>query len=360
MLRQALFLARSDIRHMFRARETWVWAFVMPVVFFYFIGTVTGGYGSPRPPAADPIAAEVAPDAGPLADRLLARVAARNYRIVRARDEKELAQYSRRLRIPSGFTEAVLARRPVILTLERTGGGESADYDQARLSRAIAGLLAEGPPLLTVAVHPAGKRRHVPTGFEQSVPGTMVMFVLLVLFTTGSVTLVIERRQGILRRLASSPMPRGAVALGKWGARLALGLIQIAFAVLAGTALFHVRWGAGLPMVLLVLLSYAALAAALSLLLGNLARTEGQAIGIGVLASNVMAALGGCWWPIEITPPWAQSLSLALPTGWTMDALHKLVSFGAGPMAVLPHVLMLAGGAFLAGWLAARTFRFSD
>ena len=45
MLRHALYLARKDLAHRFRARETWIWAFVLPVVFFYFIGTVTGGFG---------------------------------------------------------------------------------------------------------------------------------------------------------------------------------------------------------------------------------------------------------------------------------------------------------------------------
>jgi ABC-type multidrug transport system permease subunit len=81
-------------------------------------------------------------------------------------------------------------------------------------------------------------------------------------------------------------------------------------------------------------------------------------IGIGVLSKNVMAALGGCWWPIEITPAWMQKLSLALPTGWAMDALHKLVSFGEAPASVLPHLFVLATASLAAGWIAARRFRF--
>ena len=71
---------------------------------------------------------------------------------------------------------------------------------------------------------------------------------------------------------------------------------------------------------------YGSLAAALGMLLGNFGRTEGQVIGLGVMASNVFAGLGGCWWPIEITPLWTQRLALAFPTGWTMDALHKLMN----------------------------------
>jgi ABC-type multidrug transport system permease subunit len=186
----------------------------------------------------------------------------------------------------------------------------------------------------------------------------MVMFTLLMLFTTGGVTLTMERNQGILRRLASSPMSRGAVVLGKWGARMSLGVIQIAFAMIAGSLLFHVRWGPNLPMVVLVLLVYGSLAAALGMLLGNFGRTEGQVIGLGVIASNLFAGLGGCWWPIEITPLWTQKLALAFPTGWTMDALHKLMNFGASPASVLPNLCVTTVAALVAGYVLSRSFRF--
>jgi len=185
-----------------------------------------------------------------------------------------------------------------------------------------------------------------------------VMFTLLVLLTSGAVTLTIERRNGILRRLASSPMSRGAVVLGKWGARMAVGTIQIAFAMIAGSLLFHVHWGPNLPMVAAVLLAYGALAAALAMLLGNVGRTEGQVIGLGVILSNIMAGLGGCWWPIEITPLWAQKLALFLPTGLTMNALHSLVNFGAPPAAVIPHLCALLSATAIALAALSRVFRF--
>ena len=37
----AWFVARHDLLYMLRRRETLLWTFVMPIVFFYFIGTVT-------------------------------------------------------------------------------------------------------------------------------------------------------------------------------------------------------------------------------------------------------------------------------------------------------------------------------
>ena len=128
--------------------------------------------------------------------------------------------------------------------------------------------------------------------------------------------------------------------------------------MLAGSVLFHVRWGPSLPMIAVVLASWAALTASLGLLSGTLARTEGQVIGIGVLVSNVLAALGGCWWPIEVTPKSMQTLASFIPTGWTMDALHKLVSFGLPAASALPQVGLLLVTTAAVGVLAAKYFRF--
>jgi ABC-2 type transport system permease protein len=376
MFRDAFHLAYMDAKHLLRRRETLLWTFVMPIIFFYFFGTVTGNSSGP---ARDNLAVSAPPDAGFLADQLLARLNQRGYHVIRAPEPKEFLRYRRRLSIPAGFTDSILAGKPMKIRFDRTGEDMSADYDRVRLYRAVYTTLADlivvsgenakaskdafeklaaEPRMLTLSVKPAGKRLDPPTGFEQSVPGTMVMFTLLVLFTSGAVSLTMERNQGILRRLASSPMSRGAVVLGKWGARMSLGVVQIAFAMIAGSVLFHVRWGPNLPVVVLVLLVYGSLAAALGMLLGNFGRTEGQVIGLGVITSNVFAGLGGCWWPIEITPLWTQKLALAFPTGWTMDALHKLMNFGAPPASVLPHLCVTAMAALGAGYVLSRSFRY--
>ncbi len=378
MLRDAFFLARMDTARLLRSRPAILWTFIMPIVFFYFIGTITGGgFGSHE--TRDPLAVSAAPDAGFIADQLIERIEARGYGVVRVKTQPELAAHNRRLEIPAAFTASLLAGKPVKVRFVRTGDDPGADYDRVRLQRAVYEVLADlivlgadgrkvtpggfvelarEPRTLALDVKPAGRRVVVPTGYEQAVPGTLVMFTLLVLFTTGSVTLTMERNQGILRRLASAPMSRGAVALGKWGARAAMGMVQIAFGMLAGAVLFHIRWGANLPMVLLVMAAYGGLASALAMLLGNFGRTEGQVVGIGVIAGNLMAGLGGCWWPMEIAPEWAQKLSLFFPTGLAMDALHKLVSFGAPATTVVPHLCVLTAAALAAGYLVARHFRF--
>jgi len=138
---------------------------------------------------------------------------------------------------------------------------------------------------------------------------------------------------------------------------LLLAAVQIAFLLLVGRLVFAVPLGGNLPAVLVTLLVFAWVAAALGVLAGSTVASEDRVVGLCVLASLLMAALGGCWWPLELAPAWLRTAAHALPTGWAMDALHQLISFGAGWAAVVKPLSVLAafGAAFT--WLATRAFR---
>lgn len=377
-LRSARFIARTDLWFMLRQRETLLWVFGMPLLFFYFIGTVTGGFAGGPSDRPDPLMLQTAAPDGVVLDAIVHRLEERNFKVNRPAAGGAW-QPGRRLTLPAFTDDSIRAGTQVQATLELGGDSLSASFDQWRVSRALYSVVADvavlkssGRPLtadalaalaaaprrLSLSVVPAGKREDPPAGFSQAVPGTMVMFTMLVLLTSGAITLVIERQYGLLRRLASTPITPGAIVAGKWTSRMALGLVQVAFAMLVGRVIFKVDWGPGLPMVMLVLATWAAFNASFALLLGNIARTQAQMTGGGVLITMILAALGGCWWPIEITPEWMQSLALALPTGWTMDALHKLVNFGYAPSAAVPHVATLATATVLCGWGGAKIFRY--
>ena len=186
----------------------------------------------------------------------------------------------------------------------------------------------------------------------------MVMFTLMLMATSGAILLIIERQQGLLRRLASSPITRTSIVLGKLGGKFAIGMVQIGFAMIAGTVLFKMDWGPNLLTVILLMMFYGAMMASIGVVVGSVARSEGQAVGIGVLAANILAALGGCWWPIEITPEWMQKIQLGIPTGWAMNALHKLISFGDSPASVLPHMLVMLVTTVVLVRVGVRVFRY--
>ena len=159
MLRNAFYLARKDLRQMFRGRETWAWAFVMPVIFFYFIGTVTGGFSRPRS-AVERIGLSAPADAGFLLDQFVTRLEALGYKVERV-DEQKLTRYTRRITVPAGFTASVLAGKQAVLKLSRAGGGLNADYDEIRVKRAAYAVLAD----LIVALKDNGQA--TPAAFEK-------------------------------------------------------------------------------------------------------------------------------------------------------------------------------------------------
>ena len=43
-MKNSVFIAWYDVRYQLRQGGTLVWLFVMPPIFFYFIGTVTAGF----------------------------------------------------------------------------------------------------------------------------------------------------------------------------------------------------------------------------------------------------------------------------------------------------------------------------
>lgn len=372
------FIAWHDLKLALRARETWLWTFVMPPVFFYFTGLM-GGSGARMMPRAESIVVEApaAEQSGPVLQSLVRNLRKRDW-TVQVKGPREGGS-PRVLVVRDGFNASVLAGREKKVEFYQSGGGLGASFAEMRVKIAIYQTLADlavasakGAPVtpeslravselprpLQLQVETAGRRKFAPSGFEQSVPGTIVMFTLLVLLTSGAATLVIEREEGILRRLASSPLSRASIVGGKWLARMAIACIQVGFGMATGSLLFGVRWGGNLWAILLVLSAYAALVACAALLLGNWARSPGQAVALAVVSSNVLAAFGGCWWPIEIAPRWAQNAAFLTPTGWAMDAIHKLMSFGLPASAVWPHFLVLSLGALALGWATARKMRF--
>ncbi len=382
-MRNALFIAWHDVRYQLRQGGTLVWVFVMPPIFFYFIGTVTGGMsGTMSGSTVTPIV--IAADSpGFLKDQIDLRLRDNDFD-PEWREEvlpDEAGSLPRRvLSFDDNLSDQVVAGEPVKASFDTRASSLSRDYEVIRIQRSLYTALADivtadarsiddlsAAMLLELNgetrvwqldVAAAGKRQVIPSGFQQAIPGILVMFTLLVLLTSGSSMLVVERKQGLLRRLAYAPMSRTEVVAGKWGGRMVLATLQIGSAVLIGTLLFKMQWGPDVAMIILVLASWAAFCASAGLLLGSLARTEGQASGIGVLSANVLAALGGCWWPIEVTPEWLQGLQNFMPTGWTMDALHKLISFEAGGTSALPYVALLLTASLVIISLAINRFRY--
>lgn len=377
-MRQILHIGHNDIRIFLRNKASYLWLFVVPILFVYFMGVAFRGPGSPANPRPSVLIENN--DGGFLSELLLSEMDAQGMRRV---DPAKRAEASRGIRIPADFTTNLLQKKAVQVEFFETKGtgNEAAQLVELRLARAVIALNShliqfaseygataplneaqlraiagrENPVVLKTQF--AG-RNPIPAGFNQSLPGNLTMFLLMNLLTFGGATVSWERTNGVLRRIVVHPLRKYELVLGKVYGLFLLGCVQIALLLLLGRFVFKMNIGDNLPSILLTLIIYAWLAASLGVLIGSVVNNPDKAIGLCVLTTMIMAALGGCWWPLEIVPDTMKVVGHLFPTAWTMDALHQLISFGGGVAMILPALGVLAAYALAANLAAGKLLRW--
>ena len=163
----------------------------------------------------------------------------------------------------------------------------------------------------------------------------------------GAEVFVNERLNGTLRRLLTTPTTKGIIITGKIAGRLILGIIQMVLLVGFGAVALGVNWGKSPAALAIMLLSFGLAGTALGVMLGAFARTRRQASGLTTLFSMLMAALGGAWWPLEVTPPAYQAAVKVIPTSWAMTGFTDVILRGQGVSGILLEAGVLLGFAAL-------------
>jgi ABC-2 type transport system permease protein len=194
-------------------------------------------------------------------------------------------------------------------------------------------------------------------GTDQSSPGNLVTFGLITLLAT-AIVLVEERNNGTLRRLVTSPLSQITLLTGKILGPLLVGLIQMTILILVGQLVFGVLWGRSPLALTLVVLAFDLAAVSIGIFLSTVVKTTAQATGIMIAASMGMGALGGSWWPLDITPPFMQTIGHFFPSAWAMDGFQSIILRGAGVTEVIIPVLALLGFAVLFFGLGVWRFRY--
>jgi ABC-type multidrug transport system permease subunit len=376
-MQRILAIGQNDLRVFFKSKTAYIWLFVIPTAMIYFLGNAVRGPGDPRNRQA-PVLIDNK-DTNFLSRALLDEMNAEGMWVV---DPANAAKAARELHIPADFTERTLqGEKTRLLFLRHEGAGEAdGAMLELRLTRALIGLnghlleasardgtntaltearlreVREAPNPVHLDAR-FGGRKPQPAGYNFSLPGNLVMYLMLNLLIFGGASMAAVRRNGIIKRLTSSAASRLEIVLGKIYGNTLLGGAQIVFFLLLGKFVLHVNLGANLPGVILVLLVLAWVAGALGVLAGSVLAAEDRVVPICVLASLVMGALGGCWWPLEVAPPVFKTIALCFPDGWALAALNQLISFGADFQAVLLPTAVLLGFGAVASILAIRFFR---
>ena len=217
------------------------------------------------------------------------------------------------------------------------------------------------PPLtVTVeqAVAPAEEGEELSANvYSQSSPGMIVQFVVFGL-NTSAMVLVLERKSRTLQRMLTTPITRTQVIAGHVLAMFLVVLLQQALLVAVGQLAFGVDYMREPLAILLVMVALAFWVASLGLLIGAASKSEDQVIMWALMAMFVFSALGGAWFPLDVTGKTFAAIGHLMPTAWAMDGFQNIVLRGLGLSSVLlPAGILLAYAVAFFG-LAVWRFRF--
>ncbi len=386
-MRRILAMLRVSVIQVVRDRGELISMLVLPILLTYVFGVAFGSQGAERAVKiawvaedsssyASQIETLVDDDGSVEVERMTADEA-------RAALEDGLAALA--VSVPAGFGEALEAGRQATIevtqeprssrslaAIEIVQGAAArvgANVQAARVTREIlespsqselyetADSLWEPEPPIAVtgtrvtASEVRGDSVLAGTNEQYSI-GFTIMFVMFMAFGSAGGILE-EREQGTLRRLLITPAPRAQILGGKVAGVIGTSALEATILVGLGALAFGVPWGRDPLALLLVLGAYIFASAGLAVFITAVVRTRSQLSAIGPIASTGLAMLGGCYWPIEITPPFMQTIAKFTPTGWGMAGLLDVVSRGQGieaalqPAAVLVLMAVLAFGAGL-------------
>ncbi|MEA5453699.1 ABC transporter permease [Sinomonas sp. JGH33] len=197
-----------------------------------------------------------------------------------------------------------------------------------------------------------------PTAAEQYIPGFTVAFLFFIASTIAQY-LFMERERGTLRRLLTSPVSRSSILAGKLLPTILIGFVQVVVIFAVGRLAFGMTLGSPAA---LFLVTCAAVAAAngFGLMITSLSKTQAQATGLATLLVFTLATVAGCYVPLSLMPGFMQSIALATPQGWAMQAYQSIIMKGADSLEILPSVGVLVAFSLAFFGIGLVRFRFEE
>jgi ABC-2 type transport system permease protein len=178
-------------------------------------------------------------------------------------------------------------------------------------------------------------------------------------FTAAS-TLVVWRRNKLLRRLTLTPVSVPAIIGARVLVSLGLALVQTAIFFAVAALFFGLRlagdWWMSIPLVLAGTLAF--------LSIGLLAGAKAKSIETSTVISNLivipMAFLSGSFFQLNVAPGWVRALAEALPLRHLNVGMLNVLARGGHAASVVPQLAILVGFTVVLTTVAAWLFRWDD
>jgi len=362
-------IAKLELTLAMRDRESLLWSLAAPIAMAWLFGSMFGSGGAPAPTRVK-IERSLNPEGvQTLAEDYLKyrgfEVADDGIVVVLADSMDAKLASGRGVNIHVIQGDADATRAQAVSTVMREFAYEMA-FSDPHLGRVLPESMPRSPDpnpfshresLLQLQTETRGAAPKIANGKERMLPAMLIMYIMFQVMTFFLSLWVDDLRTGKIKRIVMSPATARDLLLGEIAARLIWAALQVVIILGVGSLLLHVRLNVNWFNLSLVLLAFMLAAASIGMMAASFFRTSEKAGAMGVMISLVLAALGGCWWPLEVVPSAMRAVAQCLPTGQAMSAIGEMLAIG--PAAPFPavNIAVLLLMAAIALPVAARRMR---
>lgn len=371
----------KEIRIILKDKSTFLWLFVMPILFIIIFSSIFGSTGSTtysinyydadRSEQSQQFVQDLEQIQGfkvqedtskPLEEQIQA-----------VKDGKQTSL----LVIPEGYGQRVNSAEIAEVELYRDAAEDASaapiiavldsvtkQYQEHKLRSAL-GNVDLGESSMEMLLTPPIQVKEVKENatkvdpVTQIVPGYTVMFVFFIMITM-IINMMKDRDSGMLARLQGTPMRAYHYLVGMWLPSIVIVLIQSTVLLTFGHFVYGLHLG-DIFAVALIVIALAVCSTGLGLMLSVWVTSENMGIGLVQVIAMGGAITGGLWFPYEFLPKAVQMIGQFTPQYWAQRALQDVMVRGAHISSVwLMITIVFAFG--LAGLVVAilRFKRFAS
>ena len=191
---------------------------------------------------------------------------------------------------------------------------------------------------------------------DAAVPGVLALCVISTALSGQGIATGFDRRYGVLRFLATTPLGRNGLIMGKCIAVLVVVAIQFTLVAALGYGLGWRPDAIAVSRSIITMLMGAGAFTALGLLIAGTVRAE-AALAIVNIAWVILAGAGGVVFPLKSFPDWYAGIVAWSPSAALGDALRG--NFIQHQWLADPHWVLIVWTVVI-GFIASRKFKWSD
>jgi ABC-2 type transport system permease protein len=196
------------------------------------------------------------------------------------------------------------------------------------------------------------------TSFDYTFSG-LLGFSIIGLGIFGPVNVFPElKKQGILRRLHTTPLKTWQYFMATMFSQAITGLISIAIQFAVAIKVFHLKIDGSYPEIIIFTIFSIFMILGLGLAIGGWAKNERQAAPLSNIIVFPMLFLSGTFFPRFLMPHWLQTLTYYLPLTPVIDGLRLLTTEGKSLLDLGPQIGLMTIWFVAIYALAFRIFKW--